>query len=61
MNSFFRRINRVIGVCLLRIGKVMSKHPQTILYQRDMPYTYFYMLLSGRVKLIGRDNMHKIC
>jgi len=61
INCFFKRINRVIGVCLLRIGKIMHKYPQNLLYQMDMPYTHFFMLLSGKIKLFGKDNMHKIC
>jgi len=27
----------------------------------DEPYTCFYIILTGRIKLIGRDGMHKIC
>lgn len=60
-NSFFKKIQRVIGVCLLRVGKIVNKYPQTILYQIDTPYSYFYVILSGRVKLLGRNNMHRIC
>jgi len=39
----------------------MHKYPQNLLYQMDMPYTHFFMLLSGKIKLFGKDNMHKIC
>lgn len=27
----------------------------------DEPYSHFCVLLAGRVKLTGRDGMHKIC
>jgi hypothetical protein len=61
MNILFQKIQRVIGVCLLRVGKVIRKYAQNKLYQIDMPYPYFYIILSGKVKLQGRNNMHKIC
>ena len=61
INTFFRKIQRVLGVCLLRIGKITNKAPQTMLYQIDMPYSYFYIILSGKVKITGRNQMHKYC
>ena len=61
INTFFRKIQRVLGVCLLRIGKIANKAPQTMLYQIDMPYSYFYIILSGKVKITGRNQMHKYC
>lgn len=61
INTFFRKIQRVLGVCLLRIGKIINKFPQTMLYQMDMPYSFFYIILSGKVKIQGKNQMHKYC
>lgn len=60
-NPFFRKLQRVISVCLLRIGHLKNKAPQTVLYQPDDASQHFYIILSGRVKLSGREGMHKIC
>jgi len=51
----------VVGICLLRVGTIRLKQPRSILYEMDEPYTCFYIILTGRIKLIGRDGMHKIC
>ena len=37
-NTFFKKTQRVISVCLLRIGKVLFKHSQHLLYQEKNPY-----------------------
>jgi hypothetical protein len=61
LNPFFSKIQRVIAICLLRVGTIILKQPRSILYEMDEPYTSIYIILTGKVKLIGRDGMHKIC
>lgn len=54
-------MQRVIGVCLLRMGHIKQKLANSILYQMDEPQMSFYIILQGEVKITGRSGMHKVC
>lgn len=54
-------MQRVIGVCLLRLGRARQKLANSLLYQMDEPYSHFCIILQGEVKLTGRFGMHKVC
>jgi hypothetical protein len=43
------------------MGRVRQKLANSVLYQMDEPYSHFYVILQGEVKLTGRFGMHKIC
>ena len=60
-NPFFRKIQRVIAVCLLRVGRIIHRQPKAILYDSGVRCDHFYIILSGRVKLKGHEGMHKSC
>lgn len=60
-NPFFRKLQRVITVCLLRIGNIIQKSRKSVIYGIGSPYSCFYIILTGTVKLKGYDHMHKIC
>lgn len=60
-NPFFRKIQRVVSVCLLRVGRIKFKHAQQPLYQMNEPYQFIYIILLGQVKIIGKNGLHKVC
>lgn len=61
LNPFFRKLQRVITVCLLRIGNIIHKQRKSIIYGIEPLSSCFYIILTGTVKLKGEDSMHKIC
>lgn len=60
-NPFFSKVDRTVAMLLLKIGLIRFKQVRTILYEMDQPHSCFYIILLGKVKLIGGDGMHKIC
>ena len=51
VNPFFRRVERIVSVCLLKIGKIMLRDSPTQLFRAGEQPEHFYVILGGRVKL----------
>jgi hypothetical protein len=60
-NPFFRKLQRVISICLLRIGNIIKKKPKTVINGIDNCLSCFYIILIGAVKLKGEGHMKKVC
>lgn len=60
-NPFFMKLNRVISVCLLKVGKIIERPSNRVLYEIGTRYNHFFIILSGKVKLKGHDDMQKLC
>ena len=58
-NPFFNRNQKIVNVCLLKIGRIIQKHGGC-LYKLGQELPYFYIILSGKVKLTN-GGLKQIC
>ena len=59
-NPLFSHLQRVVGVCLLRVGKPVLKKQNSSVYSLNSHSNCFYIILHGRVVLEGSELMNKV-
>lgn len=59
-NPFFNRIERVICICLLKMGRLLMKARHTTLYKQLESTAHFFIILLGKVKL-SSGGLKRVC
>ena len=59
-NPFFSHLQRVVGVCLLRVGQPVLKRQESTIYKLNTHSNSFHIILQGSVALEGNEFMNKV-
>lgn len=58
-NPFFNRNQKIVNVCLLKVGKIVRKQGGCM-YKIGEELPHFFIILSGRVKLTN-GSLKQVC
>jgi hypothetical protein len=51
-NPFFFRNQRIVNICLLKMGRILLRDSPYQLYKAGEELEHFYIILAGKVKIV---------
>ncbi len=61
-NPFFSRLSYIVILCMLKTNKLIVRPPKKTLCSPEYIASKFYLILSGKIKLINSSlNMRRVC
>lgn len=59
-NPFFFRNQRIVNICLLKMGKILLRDSPYQLYKAGEECSHFYIILAGKVKILD-GGVKRVC